>query len=343
MYEKTIKLKNSRITQSQTSTMTWFNELGRIELILIGTFIFLYILYLGKIHRIASMLKTSARGVFIKFFLRTVYFSLIILAILGPSFGEVSKEVESKGKDIYIAVDLSLSMNATDIQPSRLDKVKFELKNIVSNFSSDRVGLIIFSSEAFVQCPLTFDQSALQLFIETLNTGLVPNTGTDFAPALQIAYKKFTEDSQDNVKDQAKVIILISDGEDFGEETQDVLSDLESRGIKVFTLGVGTETGSTIPFRERSVKRDESGREVITTLNRAPLQEIAEKTQGKYFEISDKKNNVAQLIDTVKKLEGQLRDKRKMDVKANKFYIFLLPALALILLDIFVTVKTVKV
>lgn len=323
--------------------MTWFNELGRIELILISTFVFFYILYLGKIHRIASILRTSAKGVFIKFFLRITYFSLIILAILGPSFGEVSKEVESKGKDIYIAVDLSLSMNATDIQPSRLDKVKFELKNIVANFSSDRVGLIIFSSEAFVQCPLTYDQSALNLFIETLNTNLVPNAGTDFAPALQIAYKKFAEEKDESVKNQAKTIILISDGEDFGEETQDALGELENLGIKVFTLGVGTQTGSTIPFRERSVKRDESGREVITTLKREPLIDIAERTQGKFFEISNEKNNVVQLIESVKKIEGQVRDKRKMDVKANKFYIFLLPALLLILLDIFITIKVVKV
>lgn len=323
--------------------MTWFNELGRIELILISVFIFFYILYLGKIHRIASLLKTTARGVFVKFFFRVVYFSLIVLAILGPSFGEVSKEVESKGKDIYIAVDLSLSMNATDIQPSRLDKVKFELKNIIANFSSDRVGLIIFSSEAFVQCPLTYDQSALNLFIETLNTNLVPNAGTDFAPPLLIAYKKFVEESDESVKDQAKTIILISDGEDFGEETQDALNDLESRGIKVFTLGVGTQAGSTIPFRERSVKLDESGRPVVTILKREPLIEIAERTKGKFFEISNEKNNVAQLIESVKKVEGQVRDKRKMDVKANKFYIFLLPALLLILLDIFITIKVVRV
>jgi Ca-activated chloride channel homolog len=323
--------------------MTWFNELGRIELILISIFLFFYILYLGKVHRIASLLKTTARGVFVKFFFRVLYFSLIVLAILGPSFGEVSKEVESKGKDIYIAVDLSMSMNATDIQPSRLDKVKFELKNIIANFSSDRVGLIIFSSEAFVQCPLTYDQSALNLFIETLNTNLVPNAGTDFASPLLIAYKKFVEESEESIKNQAKTVILISDGEDFGEETQDALNDLESRGIKVFTLGVGTQAGSTIPFREKSVKLDESGRPVVTTLKREPLIEIAERTKGKFFEISNEKNNVAQLIESVKKIEGQVRDKRKMDVKANKFYIFLLPALLLILLDIFITVKVVRV
>ena len=171
----------------------------------------------------------------------------------------------------------------------------------------------------------------------------MPNAGTDFAFPLLLAYKKFVEENEESVRDQAKVIILISDGEDFGEETQDALSDLESRGIKVFTLGVGTQTGSTIPFREKSVKLDETGRQVITTLKREPLIEIAERTQAKFFEISNEKNNVAQLIESVKKIEGQVRDKRKMDVKANKFYIFLLPALLLILLDIFITIKVVRV
>ena len=98
------------------------------------------------------------------------------------SFGETTKEVKSMEKDVFICVDLSQSMNAFDIQPSRIERVKFELKNIIEAFNSDRKGLIMFSNEAFMQCPLTYDNNALALFIQTLNTSLVPNTGTDFAP-----------------------------------------------------------------------------------------------------------------------------------------------------------------
>ena len=328
--------------------MTWYNELGRTELILIGVFFLLYVLFLGRIFRIATALNTSARNTFIKFGLRAIYFALMIIALLGPSFGEISKEIKTVGKDIYLAVDLSLSMNATDIPPSRLEKIKFELKNLVTAFNSDRVGLIIFGSEAFMQCPLTYDQGALNLFIETLNSSLVPHAGTDLGAPLRLALDKLEkeeEKQEENPQRQevAKVIVLVSDGEDFGEETQDVLSDLESRNIKVFTLGVGTLQGSTIPYRERGFKRDSNGREVITTLKAEPLREIAEQTQGKYFELSEKTNEVSKLQRSINQLEGNLRETRKVDVKANKFYIFLLPALLLVILDILLTVKTLKI
>src|SRR4029079_18396893 len=127
-------------------------------------------------------------------FIRTGFFLLLVIAFMGPSFGGSKKEIKSVGKDIMICVDLSKSMDAYDIQPTRLEKIKFEMKKIVDAFSSDRVGIIIFSSEAFMQCPLTFDQNALNLFIETMNSSLVPSTGTDFGPALKMALSKLEED-----------------------------------------------------------------------------------------------------------------------------------------------------
>ncbi len=117
------------------------------------------------------------------------------MALLGPAFGEARREVQSVGKDIFLAIDLSQSMNANDVQPTRLEKMKFELKNIVGTFTSDRIGLIIFSSEAFMQCPLTYDQNALNIFIETLHSGLVPNTGTDFGPPLKMALEKLNDEN----------------------------------------------------------------------------------------------------------------------------------------------------
>ena len=144
--------------------------------------------------RIAKLLRTPFYTIVIKLVLRTLFFSLLIISLLGPSFGESKKEVKSIGKDIMFCVDLSKSMDAFDIQPTRLEKVKYEMKKIVGAFSSDRVGVIIFSSEAFMQCPLTFDQNALNLFIETMNTGLVPASGTDFAPPLKMAIQKLESD-----------------------------------------------------------------------------------------------------------------------------------------------------
>ena len=141
------------------------------------------------------------------------------------------------GKDIYIAVDLSTSMNAFDVQPSRLEKVKFELKKIVEAFNSDRIGLIIFSSEAYVQCPLTYDQSALNLFIETLQTNLLESNGTDFAPALlSLALDKLSGKESTITQQKSKVILLISDGEDFGETSRETAEQIEARGIKALYL-----------------------------------------------------------------------------------------------------------
>src|SRR5690606_2500483 len=153
-----------------------------------------YILYIIRVVNIGKRLNTSYSNVFIKVIFRTLYFVLFMIALLGPSFGGSKKEVKSVGKDIMICVDLSKSMDAFDIQPSRIEKIKFEMKRIVYAFSADRIGVIIFSSEAFVQCPLTYDQNALNLFIETLHSGLVPNTGTDFGPPLKLALKKLQDE-----------------------------------------------------------------------------------------------------------------------------------------------------
>ncbi len=159
-----------------------YREFGLTELIFVLLFGALYALYLIRVVRVGMKLKTPYEKVFIKLGLRTIYFALFIIAILGPSFGGSKKEIKSVGKDIMLCVDLSKSMDAFDIQPTRLEKVKFEMKRIVSAFNSDRIGVIIFSSEAFMQCPLTYDQNALNLFIETMNMSLVPGGGTDFGP-----------------------------------------------------------------------------------------------------------------------------------------------------------------
>jgi Ca-activated chloride channel homolog len=321
--------------------VSWYRGFGVTEIVFIVLFIALYAVYLWRMIRIAQSLNTSYLNVFIKVFLRTVMFGLIIISILGPSFGESKKEVKSVGKDIMICVDLSKSMDALDVAPTRLEKVKYEMKKIVEAFNSDRVGVIIFSGEAFVQCPLTYDQAALNLFIETMNTGLVPSSGTDFGPPLRMALQKM---EQDNNRSQAKskIIVLISDGEDFGEETDDVAKDVENDGIKLFTLGIGTDTGGQIRSGS-GYKTDKQGNVVVSRLNSTSLQALASKTGGKYFEINGTRNDVSRLINTISKIEGELMDARFVDVTANKYYYFLMIALVLLVIDVLMNVKTIKI
>ena len=322
--------------------MSWYRELGITELVLIGAFLVFYGLYLFRIIHVARILNTPFSRVFIKLFLRTLFFGLLIVAILGPSFGGAKREVKAIGKDIMICVDLSKSMDAFDIQPTRLEKIKNEMKKLVAAFNSDRIGIIIFGTEAFMQCPLTFDQNALNLFIETMNTGLVPVGGTDFAPPLRMALDKLTEAKEQVTDTKSKVIILISDGEDFGRETGDIVSDIDNRDIRLFTLGVGTEKGGNI-YAGNGVKKDMQGNPVVTKLNSRSMRSLANKTGGQYFEINETRNDVSRLISTISSIEGELRDARLVDVTANKYFYFLAFAMMLLLADILLNVKTVSI
>lgn len=321
--------------------MDWYRAFGVTEIVFITAFVVLYGIFLFRIIHIARTLKTPFSTVYIKVILRTLMFALLIIALLGPSFGESKREVKSVGKDIMICVDLSKSMDALDIPPTRLEKIKYEMKKIVEAFNSDRIGVIIFSGEAFVQCPLTFDQTALNLFIETMNTGLVPSSGTDFAPPLRMAMKKMEQDNN-RAQAKSKIIILISDGEDFGEETNEVAQEIETEGIKLFALGIGTDKGGQIRAGS-SYKTDRQGNVVVSKLNSKSLQALATKTGGRYFEINETRNDVSRLINTVGKIEGELMDARFVDVTANKYYYFLIAALALLVLDVLLNVKTVKI
>ncbi|MBS1556933.1 MAG: VWA domain-containing protein [Bacteroidetes bacterium] len=302
----------------------------------------LYGAYIVRLWRISRVLKTPFYTVLVKIALRSALFALLIIAYLGPSFGSSKREIKSIGKDIMICVDLSKSMDAFDIQPTRLEKIKYEMKKIVAAFNSDRVGVIIFSSEAFMQCPLTYDQNALNLFIETMNTSLVPSSGTDFGPPLKMALKKINDENGASGQQKSKVIILISDGEDFGEETDDVAREVEDNDIKLFTLGVGTEKGGQIQTG-RGYKTDNSGNVVISKLNPVSLKALASKTNGQYFEINDSRNDVNRLISTIGKIEGELRDARTVDVSANRYFYFLLAAVLLLVLDLLVSLKTVSI
>jgi Ca-activated chloride channel homolog len=322
--------------------VSWYRTFGTTEILLITFFVVLYGAYLYRVIRIARALKAPYHTVFIKLIMRSAAFALLIIALLGPSFGTSKREVQSVGKDIMICVDLSKSMDAFDVAPTRLEKVKYELKKIVQAFNSDRIGIVIFSSEAFMQCPLTYDQNALNLFIETMNTSLVPSAGTDFGPPLRMAMDKLEKDNSRIAQTTSKVIVLISDGEDFGDETTAITQQIESKGYKLFTLGVGTEQGGQIRSGS-GYRTDRQGNVVVTKLNPAALQSLAGKTGGRYFEINESRNDVARLINTINAIEGELMEARFVDVSANKYFYFLLFGVILLALDVLIHIKTIRI
>ena len=323
--------------------MTWFKSLGVGEAALIILFILFYASYLIRVIRVGQALKTAFNTVFVKLFLRSAYFALLIIALLGPSFGETSKEVQSVGKDVYLCVDLSQSMNAFDIQPTRLERVKFELMNIIEEFSSDRIGLIIFSSEAFVQCPLTYDQGALHLFIDGLHTGLVPNAGTNIGPPLRMALNKLSSEESLSTGQKSKIIILLSDGEDFGDEATSLSQEIEKNGITLFAMGIGTQQGSKILTPQGGFKKDRQGKDVVSQLNPTTLKSLSLRTGGKYFEINESRNDIDRLINTINNIEGELRESRTLEVSDNKYFYFLALGLLLMSFDLVFNVRPVRI
>jgi Ca-activated chloride channel family protein len=311
------------------------------EYVSITAFLIIYILYIFRITRIARKLQTHARSIIAKTLLRLFYFTLLIMALLGPTFGEQQREVKEIGKDIYLAIDLSQSMNATDIVPTRLERLKYELTSFTNALPADRIGMIIFSSEAFVQCPLTYDKSALNLFLQTVSSSLVPDAGTHIASALELTLFKHTDSTNTTSANQAKIIILLTDGEDFGENTRKIVKDIENAGIRLFVVGIGTYKGGRIP-QGRNYKTNKDGTEVITRLASETLQTLASEAKGSYYEINETRNDLPKLISTIRGMEGQLRDKRKIDVTANKYYYFLAVAFLCMVLDVLITVKTIQ-
>ena len=216
-------------------------------------FFLLYVGYLLRTRRLAAPLGQGSWRLGWKLGLRLLYFGLLGGALLGPAYGLTQHPVRTAGKDVWLLVDLSRSMDAPDVAPSRLQKVKAELGTLIRRFPADRLGLIVFSGEAYVQCPLTYDQDALQLFISTLQTALVPPTGTDLVPPLELVLTRLsapgTEAPQLQTPPRATVLVLVTDGEDFGDNLEPTVRVLARSGARVFTVGVGTPEGSRIPRR----------------------------------------------------------------------------------------------
>ena len=322
--------------------MNFQEDIGIFELSLVSLFFMFYFLYLVRIYKINQQIKVNLKAVFMKFILRVTFFTLLIISLLGPNFGIKEEKVEVVGKDIMIAVDLSESMNANDIQPSRIEKVKFEIKKIVDEFSGDRIGIIMFSGEAFVQCPLTYDKNALNLFVETLNTGLVPNSGTDFGPPLELGLSKLQDENSGDNDFKSKIIILFSDGEDFGEDTDQSIEKIKENSLKLFSVGIGTDEGSKILDDFGNFKKDNDGNDVITKLNSSSLRETADKTGGKYYEISKNKNEINQMITEIKNIKGDIIDQQTSNISENKYFYFLLIALVLVAIDFIFVSKIIS-
>lgn len=319
--------------------MNWNYPFGTTEIIFTFLFIFTYVAFFVRTIRVARRLKTTARSLIIKFFIRSIAFVLLLISLLGPSFGESESELKAQGKDIYILVDLSRSMDATDVSPTRLEKVKFEINRLLNATLNNRIGLIVFSNEAFTQSPLTYDLAALNLYIQSMQTDLLPKNGTDLCSGLELAYSKMIKDV--SATNKSKVLILFTDGERSTECNASLFNNLRRFGFRLFIIGVGTPKGSSIKDGNGFLL-DDDGKIVISKMDQGAMQDLANQTNGSFYQVNNETNEVARAVDDINTIEGQLIDSRRVTVVSNKYYYFLAVALGLLILDVLITVRTFR-
>ena len=214
-----------------------------------------------------------------KFLLLLAGVALLLVALLRPRWGFQWEEIRRKGVDILVAVDVSESMLAEDIKPNRLERAKRELQDLVSMLQGDRIGLIAFAGASFLECPLTLDYGAFRMFVGHLDTDLIPVPGTAIGEAIETAIKSFVPG-----KHTSRALILITDGEDHLGEPEKAAEDAKAKGIRIFTIGIGSAEGAPIPLQDGSggFKKDRQGQMVLSRLQETTLQKIALATGGSY-------------------------------------------------------------
>ncbi len=260
-----------------------------------------------------------------------------IIAIANPQTGSKMEEVKREGIDLYFCVDVSNSMNAEDIAPNRLERSKQAINNLISKLNGDRVGVIVFAGNAYVQLPITTDYAAAKMFLSTVNTDLIPSQGTEIGAAINLATKSFGN------SENSKAIVIISDGED--HENGDAVKAAQEAaklGIKIYTIGMGLEDGAPIPLynqygKRTGYKKDREGNIVITKLDDNMLRQIAEIGDGIYRRASNSNVGLDDIYEEINKSEKSEIESKIFTDYEDQFQWFLGAAIILLIIEILIS------
>ncbi|HDZ58901.1 MAG TPA: VWA domain-containing protein, partial [Ignavibacteriales bacterium] len=254
-----------------------------------------------SLHKIILSSYSSAKGI-IKFGLIMLALISLIIAAANPQVGTKLKEVKQTGIDVFILLDVSRSMTAEDIKPNRLEKAKYQISNLIRKLRGDRIGLIIFAGKAYIQFPLTTDYSAANLFLSAVDVNSVPQQGTAIALAIKLATSSFDSSNTE------KVIIAITDGEDHEGDVMDAVDKAVEKGIRIYTIGLGSTAGVPIPiYNSRGdmvgFKKDKAGNTVLTKLDEKTLKKIAAAGNGEYFRGNNYEDYLDEIYSDLSKLK----------------------------------------
>lgn len=262
----------------------------------------------------------------------------IIIALVNPKMGTKMETVKRQGIDIVFAVDISKSMLAEDVAPNRLEKTKQIVSQIINQLGNDRVGIVGYAGSAYPVLPMTTDYSIAKMYLQSMNTNMVSSQGTAFNDAIQLAVDYF------DVKDTSKLIVLISDGEDHGDGVDDAVELAKEKGVRIITIGVGTEKGGPIPLRDdkgtiASYKKDQEGQTVITKLYPEVLKKIADNTKSKYIVGTTTKDVVEEVKKSLDKIEKSEFESQQIADFESQYQWFLALGFLLLLVDVFLLEK----
>lgn len=265
----------------------------------------------------------------------------LIIAWANPQFGTKIQKVERKSADVFVALDISRSMWTQDVAPSRMQRASKFTQRLIQSLAGERIGLILFAGNAYMQMPLTTDYSAAILFAQSANPSLAPSQGTAIGEAITLAERSFDPRNRNY-----KALIIISDGENHEGDAVDLAKEARSNGLLIYTIGVGTTEGSLIPTTVNGYSdylRDESGNPVRSQLNEDMLREISDAGGGSYFNIAADEDAILQAIRIgIDKLEKQEMEQRVFEEYNSWFQIPLAIALILLVIEFFVSYKRSK-
>lgn len=279
--------------------------------------------------------ERSTAKPFVKLLLAVLIIASLSVALVNPKVGTRLETVKREGVDIVFALDVSKSMLAADVRPNRLEKSKQLVSRTLDKLVSDRVGMIIYAGSAYPQLPITTDYSAARLFLKSVDTDIIPSQGTAIADAIDMATGYYDDEEQKN-----RVLVIITDGEDHEEGISEAVEKARDKGIKIFTVGVGTDRGAPIPDMRNGYnvgyKKDRNGEVVVSKLNTDVLRQISKETDGAYINGTNTREVVDFLMESISEMEKKEFEATVFSDYEDQFQWFLGLALVLLILDVFV-------
>ncbi len=272
----------------------------------------------------------------VKFVLYTLAISSLLLGLANLQFGTKVDEVKREGVDIMLALDVSNSMLAEDLSPNRLERSKRAIYQLIEKLHNDRLGIIVFAGDAYVQLPITTDYSSAKLFLETISTDIVPTQGTSIGSAIDLAMESF-----DFENGTSKSIIVITDGENHEDDAKGSAETANSEGVSVHTIGMGSEKGAPIPIYKNGAqvgfRTDNTNNTVVTKLNETMLKEIATAGGGSYVRATNANAGLAIIMEQIDQLEKKEFGSKSIKDYEDRFQLFLIIAFVLLLIEFFIS------